>query len=394
MSIADFEYGDSIHRCFRCGYCKFPVNWTDVNNCPPYARFRMESYSCGGRLWLTRAWLNEQLDWTEHLAEILYSCTTCKNCVVKCPLRFNVDIVNMIVAARGEMVEAGKVPAAVKRFLENTELMGNPYGESRAKRGQWAQGTEVQEYKGQEYLYYVGCTGSYDTRAQEAARTLAAVLTKAGVSFGILGSDEGCDGNEVRKLGEAGLFEMLAENNTSQFKERGVRRIVTLSPHAYNAMKNHYDQYGGNFEVFHYTQLLRQLLGEGRITQLKGLDAKITFHDPCFLGRWNDEYEAPRALLRGIEGIEFVEMAKSKESSLCCGGGAGNFQIDLLGGSESRPARRRVREAHQTGSSILAVACPKCLAMLSDAVKSEDLEGKLTVLDVSEIVAKACGIGA
>ena len=187
---------------------------------------------------------------------------------------------------------------------------------------------------------------------------------------------------------------MLAENNTSQFKERGVRRIVTLSPHAYNAMKNHYDQYGGNFEVFHYTQLLRQLLGKGKIARLKGLDAKITFHDPCFLGRWNDEYEAPRALLKGIEGIEFVEMAKSKESSLCCGGGAGNFQIDLLGGSESSPARRRVREAHQTGSSILAVACPKCLAMLSDAVKSEDLEGKLTVLDVSEIVAKACGIGA
>ena len=110
MSLADFKYADLIHRCFRCGYCKFPDNWMDVNNCPPYARFRMESYSCGGRLWLTRAWLNEQIDWTEHLAEILYSCTTCKNCVIKCPLRFNVDIVNMVVAARVEMVEAGKVP--------------------------------------------------------------------------------------------------------------------------------------------------------------------------------------------------------------------------------------------------------------------------------------------
>ncbi len=350
----------------------------------------MESYSCGGRLWLTRAWLNEQIDWTEHLAEVLYSCTTCKNCVIKCPLRFNVDIVNMIVAARGEMVEAGKVPPAVKRFLENIELQGNPYGESRAKRGQWAQGADLQQYNGQQYLYYIGCTGSYDARAQRAARTLASVLAKAGVSFGILGSNENCDGNEVYKLGEAGLFEMLAQNNISQFKELGVQRIITLSPHAYNAMKNYYNRYGGSFEILHYTQILRELIEGGKITNLRGLDTKITYHDPCFLGRWNDEYEAPRALLKGIEGIEFVEMDKNKESASCCGGGGGNFHIDLLGGSESSPARRRVREAIETGASILAVACPKCLVMFEDAVKAEGLEETIVIKDISEIVADAC----
>lgn len=392
MSMTDFKYADLIHRCFRCGYCKFPVIWTDVNNCPPYGRFRMESYSCGGRLWLTRAWLNDQIQWSEHLAEIVYSCTTCKNCVIKCPLRFNVDIVNMIIAARGEMIEAGRVPSRVKQFLENVELYGNPYGESRSKRSQWIDGTDVDQYGKQEYLFYVGCTGSYDTRAQDAVRALAMVLLKAGVSFGILGNEETCDGNEVHKLGESGLFEMLAESNTKQFKDMGISKIITFSPHAYNAIKNYYPQYEGDFEVFHYTQILQCLTEEKKIDTQNGFNAKVTFHDPCFLGRWNEEYEAPRDVLRSVKGIDLIEMEKNREGSLCCGGGAGNFQIDLLGGSESSPARRRVREAHEAGADILVVACPKCLVMLKEAVESEGMKEELSVMDISEVVAKACSI--
>jgi Fe-S oxidoreductase len=364
----------------------------DVNNCPPYARFRVESYSCGGRLWLTRAWLSDLIEWTEHLAEVLYSCTTCKNCVVKCPLGFNVDIVNMVVAARTEMVEKGKVPVSVKRFLENVASHGNPYGEPKARRGQWVEGTDIAQYNGQEYLYYVGCTGSYDTRAQKAARALAAVMKKAGVSFGVLGNEESCDGNEVRNLGESGLFEDLAETNISQFKNMGIQKIIVHSPHAYNAMKNYYQQYGGKFEVFHYTQILNNLAEASKINTPKDFHARITFHDPCFLGRWNSEYEAPRDLLRTITGVELIEMVKNREGALCCGGGAGNFSIDLLGGSETSPARRRVREASEAEASILAVACPKCLVMLDDAVKAEGLEEKLCVMEISEIVAGSCGI--
>jgi len=352
----------------------------------------MESYSCGGRLWLTRAWLNDQIKWTEHLAEILYSCTTCKNCVIKCPLRFNVDIVNMVIAARGEMVESGRLPQAVKKFLENIELYGNPYGESRAKRGEWANRMGVEKYHGQEYLLYVGCTGSYDTRAQKAARALAEIMMRAGVSFGVLGPEETCDGNEVYKLGESGLFEVLAENNIQKYKNTGAQKIVTFSPHAYNAMKNYYHEYGGSFEVFHYTQFLHGLIENGKINNLICPNMKITFHDPCFLGRWNEEYEAPRAILRAVEGVEFTEMGKNKESALCCGGGGGNFQIDLLGGSENSPARRRAREAYETGANVLAVACPKCLVMLNDAVESEELANRLEVLDISEIVIKGLSI--
>jgi Fe-S oxidoreductase len=392
MSLADFPYKDLMHRCFRCGYCKFPANWMDVNNCPPYARFRMETYSCGGRLWLTRAWLDGRIEWTEHLAEILYSCTTCKNCEIKCPLRFNVDIVNMVVAARSEMVEAGRLPPGVKNFLENIELYGNPYGAGRTSRSTWVEGTGIEQYGGHEYLFYVGCAGSYDTGARQATRALAHLLHKAGVSCGILGSEETCDGNEVHSLGETGLFEMLIEGNIAVFKKLGVQKIITLSPHALNVFRNHYPGYGGDFSVSHYTEIILDLLKTGRLQLSRGLGESITYHDPCFLGRWNGEYETPREILRAIPSAGFVEMEKNREGATCCGGGGGNFHIDLLGGSETSPARRRVREACETGARILAVACPKCRIMLEDAVKSEGFEERLSVMDISEIVAKVCGM--
>jgi len=393
MTLADYKYADMIHRCFRCGYCKFPVNWMDVNNCPAYARFRMETYSCGGRLWLTRAWLSEEIDWTEHLAQILYSCTACKNCEEKCPLSFNINILDMIIAARGEMVERGLVPSEVKEFLENVERHGNPYGNARVRRSEWTEGSELEQYQGQEYLYYVGCVGSYDTRAQETARTLGRVLRKSGVSFGIMGNDENCDGNEVNTLGEETLFEMLAEGNIQKFKDLGVTRIVTLSPHSYNAFKNNYARYNGNFNVLHYTQLLRDLITGGELNVSGGLNARVTYHDPCFLGRWNGEYDAPRQVLNAIPGIELVEMEKNRASTLCCGGGGGNFYTDFLGGSENSPARIRVREASATGASVLAVACPNCMTMLEDAVKAEGLEDRLVVKDICEIVEAAFGTG-
>jgi Fe-S oxidoreductase len=290
------------------------------------------------------------------------------------------------------MVEAGKVPVGVKRFLENIERHGNPYGESRAIRGRWADGCAVEAYNGQEFLFYVGCTGSYDTRAQEAARALAGVLTKAGVSFGVLGSEETCDGNAVRQMGESGLFEMLAEENIARFKDLGVKKIITYSPHAYNTMKNDYPDRGGTFEVSHYTQILRDLMESGRIGSTRNLPARVAFHDPCYLGRWNSEYEAPRCVLNSIGDVKLVEMDKTGEGALCCGGGGGNFQLDLLGGSEDSPARRRVREAVERGVDVLAVACPKCLVMLNDAVTSEGFEGKLMVRDISEILAEALDI--
>jgi Fe-S oxidoreductase len=379
------EFAKQIHRCFRCGYCKFPSNFTEIN-CPSYARFRFETYSTGGRLWLIWAWVKKEIEWSEHFAEIVFSCTTCRNCVEQCPMKFSEDIVDWIIAARSDMVEKGLVPSSIRDFLNNISKHGNPWGIARSKRDAWAEG--IRRYKlGDEYLLYVGCVGSYEKRGQRMARILAELLEKAGVSFGILGSEEDCDGNEVYMLGEMGLFQELAKRNTQKFKELGVKKVVTLSPHAYNSMKDKYPRLD-DFEAFHYTQLLLELIQKGKI-ELSELKAKVTYHDPCFLGRYNSVYDAPRQILKSIPGIKLKEMNRSRENSFCCGGGSGNFVLDLLGRSEENPSRNRVREAHETGADILVVACPSCMIMLDDAVKDEGLEGELTVKDITELVKES-----
>ena len=386
MALAQYKYMDMIHRCFRCGYCKFPQDWEDVDNCPSYARHRLESYSNGGRLWLIRAWMNGEIELSDHLADIVYSCVACKNCEEKCPLSFSDEILNMVIAARNVMVEQGRMPPAVKKYLENVQLHGNPYGLASKKRSDWMEGLTLEPFKDQEYLYFVGSEGAYDSRAQFAAAALAKLLQRAEVSFGVLGNDETDDGNEVEMLGEDGLLEMVAEKNISRFKALGVKKIVTLSPHTYNAFKNIYPRFGGNFEVKHYSQLLPGLINAGRIRPPKLENVSITYHDPCFLGRWNGEYKAPRKALQAIDGAQLIEMARNRKSALCCGGGSGNYYTDLLGGSEDSPARIRARQAHATGADILAVACPNCLTMLEDAIKVEGLEEKIQVKDIAELL--------
>jgi len=378
-------YAEQIHRCFRCGYCKFPSDFTEIN-CPSYSRFRFETYSTGGRLWLIWAWLKKEIEWSEHFAEIVFSCATCRNCVETCPMKFSDDIVDWIVAARSDMVEKGLVLPNIRDFLNNISKHGNPWGIARSKRDAWAEG--IRRYEPcDEYLLYVGCVGSYEKRGQRMARTLAELLEKAGVSFGILGSEEDCDGNEGYMLGEMGLFQELANRNVQKFKELGVKKVVTLSPHAYHSMKNKYPRLD-DFEVFHHTQLLLELIQKGKI-ELSELNAKVTYHDPCFLGRYNSVYDAPRQILKSIPGIKLKEMNRSRENSFCCGGGSGNFVLDLLGRSGESPSRNRVREAHETGAHILVVACPSCMIMLEDAVKDEGLEGELTVKDITELVKES-----
>jgi len=286
-------------------------------------------------------------------------------------------------AAREEVVEKGLVTPKVARFFRNIEAYGNPYRELRENRGRWAEGTGIEPYKGQEYLFYVGCVGSFDENGQRAARAAGELLLKAGISFGILGPAEECDGNEVRLLGESRIFQMLKEKNTETFQKAGVKKIIALSPHSYNAFRK---EYPDSFELFHYTQVLRDLIKEGRLKPNSELNTKVTYHDPCFLGRHAGEYEAPRDILRAIPGLKLVEMARSRENSFCCGGGSGNFYTDSFGGGPDSPSRIRVREALDTGASVLAVACPVCALMLGEAVKDEGAADKIAVRDVSEIL--------
>ncbi|MFX0208340.1 MAG: (Fe-S)-binding protein [Candidatus Hodarchaeota archaeon] len=376
------DYTEQIHRCFRCGYCKFPSDFSD-HNCPSYKRFKFESYSTGGRLWLLWAWLKNEIEWSEHLAEIIFSCVTCRNCVEFCPMKFKEDIIDWIISVRSEMIEQGKILPKISEFLNNIHRDGNPWGFPRNTRDVWMNYKKYYSTNN-EYLFYVGCVGSYEQRGQEMAKAFMKLLDRTNQSYGLLGTNEICDGNEVYMLGEKGLFKELAQKNIETFENIGVKKVVTLSPHSFNIMKNKY--YGlKNIEILHYTQLLHKIIQNHKIS-LSQMNTKVTYHDPCYLGRYNGVYEIPREILESIPGVELIEMPRNRENSFCCGGGSGNFVYDLLGRSEESPNIIRVKEAYETGAEFLIVTCPSCKIMLDDAVKKEQFESQMKIKDLSEFM--------
>lgn len=383
------EHEEILHRCFRCGFCKLPADYGSLN-CPAYLKYRFESFSPGGRMWLIRAWLDGQVQTDARLQEIFFSCATCGNCVEHCIFdKFRESILEAFIAAKAEMVNQGTVPPPVRDYLTRLLEYGNPYKISRKKRGNWAVELAVPSFTAAaEYLFYVGDVGSYDSRGMEMARSVARLLRKLGVSFGILGENEGSDGNDARALGEFELFEHLAKRNIETFRQAGVEKIVTLSPHGYNAIKNDYPRWGGNYTVRHYTQLLDEILPPAGRFGKTGAESvrKATFHDPCYLGRHNKDYDAARAVLDLLPGIQRVEMPRNRADSLCCGGGGGNFFSDLVCSGPDTSAAARVREAVATGAQLLVTACPICTVMLEDAVKSANLEQRLQVRELSELV--------
>jgi len=383
------DYKQFIHLCRLCGNCR-QSETSYLPICPAGERFGLDEYYSRGKAIIAQNLLDGKLAWSQSLADVIYRCTMCAACVEQCPVSYKDYILKVFQALREECVDRSLISPSVKKFFESIYLYSNPWKELKENRGNWAKGTGIRQYQpGDEFLYYVGCIGSYDARGNQTARALGEVLRHSGLSFGILGSEESCDGNEANLLGETGLFQLLAEENIQKFKKLGVKKIVTLSPHAYNIMKNEYPRYGGNFEVKHYTQLLRDIIRDGKIDISQGVNAQVTYHDPCFLGRHNGEYDAPREILQSIPGIKLVEMERNRENSFCCGGGAGNFYTDFLHGKENTPSRIRVREAAETGAEVVAVACPACMTMLDEAVKTEELEGKLVVKDIAEIVREA-----
>jgi Fe-S oxidoreductase len=390
--IHEIEHADIVHRCFRCGYCKFPEDYVDFN-CPSYKAFGWDTYSPGGRMWLIRAWLSGEIPSSPHFAEILYSCAACDNCKEQCVFpKFKDYLPEIFQEAKAVLVNEGRVPPAVRDYFKSILVHGNPFKLPQEERGKWAEGTGLEDFSGQEYLFYVGCVGSYDEVGQKMARSVGKLLVDAGLSVGFLGSRETCDGNEVKVLGETGLFTQLAEENIMEFKRIDVKKIITLDPHALNTFRRDYPRLRGNFEVFHFSEIVAELIKDKKIT-LSELRAKVTYHDPCYLGRHNQIFNAPREILNSISGLELVEMRRNRGGAFCCGGGGGNFFTDIIGPGEDSPSRVRVREALETGAEIIAVACPQCFKMLDDAVKTEGLEDRLEVLNLAEIVNRARLIG-
>ncbi|HEX3848075.1 MAG TPA: heterodisulfide reductase-related iron-sulfur binding cluster [Steroidobacteraceae bacterium] len=322
--------------------------------------------------------------------ETLWSCRTCMACVEICPVA--VEHVPIIVQMRRKLVEDGEMDPLLTKTLQTITKTGNSFGESKRKRGAWSKGLPfaVKDARKEpvDVLWFVGDYASFDPRNQKVSQLFAALLHEAGVDFGILYDGESNAGNDVRRVGEEGLYEMLATSNLKALESAKFNRIVTTDPHSFNTIRNEYPDFGGKFEIEHYTTLLKRLFAEGRLAVTAPLEYRTTFHDPCHLGRFNKGYDAPRDLL-ALLGCELVEMGRCKANSFCCGAGGGRIWIPDPVGAE-KPAQNRIREAAAIpGLEVYVVSCPKDLTMFEDAVKTTGNEGKFVVKELIELVREA-----
>jgi len=328
--------------------------------------------------------LTVSLDAVTAQEEELWNCTTCSTCTLRCPR--GLEPHELIIGLRGALIEEGSIPVTARDALEGVFKHGNPWGRIRTKRDEWAEGLGIKDIsKGDksEILYFVCCAASYDPRVQEVSRALVKVLSAAGVDYGILGNEETCCGSEVRRMGEAGLFEMLAEDNLKLFESQGITSMITTSPHCYDIFKNKYE--GRQFEVLHYTQFLSGLIDDGKLNFSKTLDKVVTYHDPCYLGKQNNVYDEPRRILQSIPGIKYVDFDRCRERSLCCEGGGGRMWLEGTITGE-RLAQSRVRNAVEMGTDIIATACPFCLLTLEDAAKTTGFGDKIVIKDINELL--------
>jgi len=319
----------------------------------------------------------------------LWACTTCSTCSLRCPA--GVKNVELIMGIRNLLANQGEVPPTIRDALENTLLHGNPWGRFRDRRADWAKdlGVKILGQETSETLLFVGCAPSYDPRVQKVSSTLVKIFQEAKLDFGILGKKETCCGNEIRRMGEQTLFKKLAKDNTSLFKKLGIKRIITISPHCFNAFKNEYPDL--NIPVQHYTQILAEWMDSGKIKMSKPLDILTTYQDPCFLGKQNLIFDEPRRVLSSIPGIQFIEMERSRERSFCCEGGGGRMWAE--GGTEgTRNGEIRIKEAVGLGAKVIGTACPFCLLTLEDAVKLSGFAEQIMVKDIAELVAEAMEI--
>ena len=358
--------------CYQCGVCTAICPWGLVREEPLPVRTLVRHAQLG---------LSDAQD-------ALWLCTACAQCEVTCPRQ--VPVVTVIRALRQLRWERRQTLKGLPSVLWSLYWNNNPWSQPPSRRGNWAQGLELPTYDAEkhEILLYVGCTCSYDRRAQRIAGALVKVLRAADVRFGVLGEGEPCCGEPALSLGHLPYFEEIAQKTAEVFRERGVRRLVAISPHAFDVFQNHYPALDEEFRPSHYVQYLADLVRTGRLGFDRSLDLKVTFHDPCLLGRRNHVYDEPRQVLASVPGLNLVEMEHQGPDALCCGGGGGRAWIETPAGE--RFSDLRLREAAATGASVIATACPLCVACLEDSLRAQPLAG-MQVLDVAEIAARALG---
>lgn len=383
----NFDEAYDVYACMQCGKC--------TGSCAVSLRSDLNI-----RELMRIAILNENEDLEKH--EEIWDCTSCGICTVRCPR--DLKPAEVIVGMRSSLIERGTIPVTARDALESVGTNNNPWGRPKSKRTEWLEDVDVKvknisEGEDAEYLLYIGCTASYDPRIQSVSRAAVNVLTKLGVDFGILGEEEPCCGSEPRMMGETGLFEMLVEDNLNLFDEFGISKIITLSPHAYNTFTNDYPECAKRLkeddveipdielEVKHYTQLLEELIDDGRLDgeMMNEFNETVIYHDPCYLGKRNNIFEPPRKVLNIIPGARCIEFDRREDRSLCCEGAGGRMWNEGTGTGE-RNAIIRVNDANGDDATVIAVACPFCLSTLEDAHVTAGYEETMRVMDIFEIL--------
>ncbi|QGQ45624.1 (Fe-S)-binding protein [Metabacillus sediminilitoris] len=328
--------------------------------------------------------------------EEIWACTTCRNCEDQCPV-MNEHVDKIIDLRRYLVLTEGKMNPDAQRAMTNIERQGNPWGINRKERINWRNDVEdvtiptAKELKktGEEfdYLFFVGSMGSYDNRSQKLTQSFTRLLNKAGVKVAILGNEEKNSGDTPRRLGNEFLFQELVNANIETFKKYHVKKIVTMDPHAFNTLKNEYPEFGLEAEVYHHTELLETLIKEGKIIPNKKVEEVITYHDSCYLGRYNNVYDAPREILKAIPGVKIVEPERKRENVMCCGAGGGLMWMEEDKGTRINVSR--TEQLLETNPTIISTGCPYCLTMISDGTKAKEVEEKVQTLDVVEILEKS-----
>jgi Fe-S oxidoreductase/nitrate reductase gamma subunit len=397
QKLQDFTWKQLLDTdaCTRCGRCQ--------DNCPAYLSGKplspkkviqdLKNHLNNQTKNISRGEVSEEQILTIAsnviLEDELWACTTCGACHEACPVF--VEVIDKVVDLRRYLVlMESKFSPEVKLFFKNMETNYNPWTIGFATRADWAKDLNlksVSENKNVEYLLWVGCSGSFDERNKKVSRSLVRLLQEAGVNFGILGTEEMCCGETARRLGNEYLAQILMQQNIELFNKYGIKKIITICPHCFNTFKNEYHQFRGNYQVFHHTEFLWNLLREGKLKWKTSIEMTAVYHDSCYLGRHNNVYDAPRKLLRSIEGTRLLEMKRNRGKSFCCGAGGGRMWMEEILGK--RINHLRVEQLASANASVVVTACPYCLTMLGDGIKEKEMENLMTVFDLAEILEKA-----
>ena len=361
--------GDAVKFCYQCGKCDTVCPWNRVRKFSMRKLIREATFGL-----------------SEIEREEIWRCTTCGKCPQRCPR--DVKQIDDMIALRRVATGYNVFPAAVKPYRAVSSGLagqGNPFNEDRKTRADWAEGLSVKPFaEGMDVLYFPCCYTCYDPRLKKVARATAAILNKAGVDFGILGSKENCCGESIRKTGNEDLFKRLARENIKTFIDNGVKKIVVSSPHCYHTFKNEYLEFRVNFEVVHISQYLFGLVNDGRLRITKEYGKRITYHDPCYLGRHNGIFDEPRGVLKKVPGVELVEMPESRVDSLCCGMGGGRIWAETE--KSERFSNLRVEQAIELGAEEVVTSCPYCITALEDSRLVLNHADDIQIKDITEIL--------